>query len=685
MTKPKDAGFFSLHIEKILLLTALVVSAAMAMLYVVGSPNDLTMKNQSMSPSEAAEIVVSESQKLRTKLNDDESVIEKPQLENYHTLFNERAAELQLAVTEYHPIGYSGIESSITGDPSEGAPTYYRPLPPVVQDIVVRSGNGVFDSTSQTDIKRAVLDVIPTKNLDNWRYVSVGAKFPIDDWMNRLSATSENADLKAIPKVWWQPMLYVTAVYLERQEMDPYTGKWGPSTFIQPMPSQIAFKPSEDPSIKIAKADAQMMVSTVKGNQSEICRPTFLPLEFPLQWVPPDSKQLSAEDHKKLFKLQKKIASAERNIEKAMRNIEKIKKAQNRSSNTRSSRPSRQSSGGFGGFEGDMGDMMGGGRSTRTPRTRSAAQTPEQRLQEQIKLLEQRRIDAMIERDELLGRQSDDPELQNIRNRGGEMMGMDMMGMEMGGPGGYPGMNPYGPGTSRRSNQRGNTPENNTQYEETEDGQRVIPVWAHDVTAEPGKTYRYRMIVTVLNPLFRQNRVEAAQKDKNYHLIALKPSEEELEASPWSEPVTLDPQSHFFMVGNTQQGATVEVWALHLGSWYSDKFTVRAGDMIGGTIKVDDPKKEGNKLNLPVHNGSIMIDMIQSAVGGGDTQLLYLKPDDTRISYRSINGDKDNDTRIRLQNEAAIFQELLKEPDVRPGMQNMPMEMMGMDMMEDMY
>ena len=214
---------------------------------------------------------------------------------------------------------------------------------------------------------------------------------------------------------------------------------------------------------------------------------------------------------------------------------------------------------------------------------------------------------------------------------------------------------PYGPGQAggRGQWQPGQPPQANGQPQ-GEEASQEIKVWAHDLTVEPGKTYRYRVIVSVLNPLFRQSRVPESQQQEFFNQVALGPAEQELEASPWTEPVRVDPERYFFFIQGAPQNqiAQVEVWRVFNGRWRRDEFQVQPGDPIGGTMEVT---VNGQERTIDMHADAVAVDL--AAVGGnspfgGDTLLLYLDRLSGRIASRSAAQDSGSTERIRLENEA---------------------------------
>ena len=165
-----------------------------------------------------------------------------------------------------------------------------------------------------------------------------------------------------------------------------------------------------------------------------------------------------------------------------------------------------------------------------------------------------------------------------------------------------------------------------------------------------------------MNPLYRQKRVEKTQQEENYDKISLGPDMQELNASPWSDPVRVDSKHYFFMVKGSAQSqiARAEVWRVYDGRWVNEEFEVRPGDPIGKVVEKTLPS--GIRTELDMYVGRVVVDLLQatasSGLGGGGVRMLYLDPLTNSISARSEDDDRNNPDRIRLQNELALEAEL---------------------------
>ncbi|HYE02756.1 MAG TPA: hypothetical protein VD963_05940 [Phycisphaerales bacterium] len=118
----------------------------------------------------------------------------------------------------------------------------------------------------------------------------------------------------------------------------------------------------------------------------------------------------------------------------------------------------------------------------------------------------------------------------------------------------------------------------------------AIRVWAHDITAERGRTYQYRLAVVLNNPIFGRE-------------AALKPDQAELAkaptlispASPWTEPVRVFDETYYFIVNAEEGGgltgvpsASAEVYVFSWGYWRRGMIGLQPGDPLAGEIRVPD-------------------------------------------------------------------------------------------------
>lgn len=116
--------------------------------------------------------------------------------------------------------------------------------------------------------------------------------------------------------------------------------------------------------------------------------------------------------------------------------------------------------------------------------------------------------------------------------------------------------------------------------------------WAHDDTAEPGKSYRYRIRLGVFNPVAGTKQLNTQDKSlKNQVVLWSK-------FSDVTEKVMI-PRMLYFFAKDIQEAAkkiTVQVSKYVLGYWYSEDFSVRQGEVIGKLIESEPKEPQGIRL-----------------------------------------------------------------------------------------
>lgn len=105
--------------------------------------------------------------------------------------------------------------------------------------------------------------------------------------------------------------------------------------------------------------------------------------------------------------------------------------------------------------------------------------------------------------------------------------------------------------------------------------------WAHDDTVQPGKTYRYRIRIGVLNPVAGKNYL--ADEYLGYRNKALLWSE----FSSDSEEVSIPGRAYFFAKSYREDAdiMKVEVAKYLWGYWRSETFDVKPGEIIGHVVE----------------------------------------------------------------------------------------------------
>jgi hypothetical protein len=115
----------------------------------------------------------------------------------------------------------------------------------------------------------------------------------------------------------------------------------------------------------------------------------------------------------------------------------------------------------------------------------------------------------------------------------------------------------------------------------------IVDIWAHDITVQPGRTYRYRMIVEVYNPLFARkvDLPEAQESLAEQFTLRSAPSEwsQTIELGSWLQVfiTQASPPGAGGLLGGAFGQASAEVFRFSNGRWWSARFPVQPGDRIG--------------------------------------------------------------------------------------------------------
>lgn len=197
----------------------------------------------------------------------------------------------------------------------------------------------------------------------------------------------------------------------------------------------------------------------------------------------------------------------------------------------------------------------------------------------------------------------------------------------------------------------------------------VEPLWANDLTAEPGQTYRYRVRVGVFNPYAGNPKALSEPTDAvKVELLS--------DWSEWSMPVTVRPDVYMFLTKAAPDTgtATLEMYKWTKGKWVraTKEFTV------GEPIRFDE-RETG-----PVDTGLTVVDVVSAAqrevrtkvrkdgrfdITREDATVMLAADDRGRIIERVDVADRDNPDRDMIREEIraqATPRERPEAPTVTP-------------------
>ncbi|NBC10372.1 MAG: hypothetical protein GVY24_01370 [Planctomycetes bacterium] len=624
MTKT-ETNFFAQNMEKIILGVGLLVLLVIAFLFLIRDPYKVEIRTvrglpKEVGPAGVEGVVEDAVETLNERMASDKLEFEVPEIPNYTAALASAYERAPVGLSQFAKLGGHGTDvgGRIDGDREP----WILPDPPMPLQVVASADYGLleFDEIEDPDLLSGLQKVVGNQTPADIRYVSVEAIFDMDVWRQRF----ERIPLQQrVPDVLYRNSMFVTGTYLIRQTQDPISKRWGETTRITPVDGRLHYLP--DPDRKFDRAAGEDAVRLVKTAQREIARPPFFPLDPVRPWTEPSAHdaQLTLEQQEQVNTLTRKINSLERRIEIQRRRLG-LEERRPRPGEDFEERPGRE-------FEIPFGDERP--PPGRRPPSRRAPAPAGGGNNAQAQLTEMEAEMAELERRRDAIRAGRDPDAEPMP---GEMMGPDQrMPPEM-----LEGLTPEQ--IRRMEMGEFEQPGVIAGFEQQSSGQ--VEVWAHDLTVEPGRTYRYKVVATVLNPLFQNRQLPEEQAQENQHRISLAPTQIEIEAADWSDPVKVEPKYHFFAVsGNAAaQSAEVLVFTIFNGAMQVETFQVQPGDPIGQVVERTFPDGSVHKLDLRV--GAVMVDIVSApgGVGLSGARMLYLDPQTNRIAARDVNQDKNS-------------------------------------------
>ncbi|UYV12197.1 MAG: hypothetical protein NCW75_12965 [Phycisphaera sp.] len=537
--KLKGVGFFEAHIEKLLLGLMVAVAAGVVVMQFATNPNQVMVRNQELPPARAYDPVERRARELDGQMS--ATTVTLPPVKDRTEALAGVEARVMGGVSPRPQIIAMGAPAEIDDALLEGQADdaeYAVVTPPPPSRPVVASTAGTLDPSllaeSEEGTRNEELAAIvgPSQPFD---IAAVSVEVTYDGAeLNDLYRTAGDGDIRALPFNWVNS-IEAFGLQLERQERQA-DGSWGGSTLINSMPG---FKAEFEWLQEDAEADAlgrDQLASAARIAFEEAYnyrRPLPLPMIAGPQWKPPTilKQEMAAQGG---ADKQDRANQLNRQRASVMRRLEGIRDQIEEASRGRG------------------GDQ--GGRGPRGPRQGDPEDQPEGRQTQRLRQQESQLETQIAEFD-------------------AEMV-------ELG----------YDPETGAPIEVAG--------FEDTTEDARLLEdsdarLWAHDVTAEPGKAYRYRARLVINNPMFGREPVllEAQRPLAASPIVFSEPSE-------WSDPVVVAPKTAFFLtsasdgrggaLGPSEPSASIEVYTFYYGYYRRSTLTLRPGDLVSTQADMPD-------------------------------------------------------------------------------------------------
>lgn len=614
----KDASFLQQHIEKLILLAGILVFAIAVFLFVLGNPFAVEVNRKAYSkPAEAVDVLVRTDKQLENGLQDPKPIpeITPPDFRENFLAMIERDFDLNRRVAG---LSNPGTTFDSLYPPPPTVSRYALVYPPAPKDVTFKSGTDVLDKEFDPVVTKRFFDMWG-KELeepgDFTMFVAAG-EFDLWEWANRLKADPTEDETIKIPTGIWVQRFGIAGVALLREEWDPEQGVWVNRQIVTPLPGQVRLLPSEK--VDSETNQAMMRITQLREAQLELAQPELPWLTDFVQVVPPGGEDDGRGVDGYLMALnEKNLGPAEKEILKLEEKIKDLRERQEAQNKRRQGgdRPPAD----FGGdFDAPPAPSPRDERSDPITRQIENLQERIERLRPQAELDAQNRT-RMIELERR--REEERKRREALRSeRDRELIGPDGGG---------------GLGLEGLSLQEDST----------------LRVWAADPSMQPGKTYRYKLLVAAINPLYAVPRLAPDQLKDNANRAALLPTEEEIAAMPWIGPIKVEPESRFFFTAGRDNGAKIEIYRRIDGELRVQNFDGSPGDSIGSIIEIENDLGAVNQFDMNVDSIIVDIEKRRDVFTGSTVyNLIYMDPDGS-IHERIDVIDKSSPVRTEYRDE----------------------------------
>lgn len=525
--KAKNVSFIDKHTEKLVLLVGVGFLIAVIVLYVLGGSVTVKVKGQAVAADEVEDIITRKADELKRKLDGSSELqaISTPDVESRFVAALRRSATPEGSV-EGTGVAFaalndlSGLPIATAGEDVPDGLTPYRVVTvPAPFDMRARAGQGTLSDVAVAG-SSDLLRIVGNRAPYDMTWVAVGGRFPIDQIAKQLAEASDR-DVLAVPEQWWKNGMEMVDIELWRQEKTP--AGWSEPAKVSAMPgSALASYRKLLSTRDVTPDNIASLNESLRTNRVPLLRPNFYELKGG-SWSPPSIPGLEineADDGGQ-------VSPALRELADELQRIVALLEAELAAADK----------------------LVQEGKQLRPVQLRKIENLQDELREVQTKIAaEEQKSGATIIADK------GDPTAAPAR---GGFFRDDLDAI----------LQPVRPDTDGDIAKKIVRLWVNTE-----------PIfWANDLGVQPGMTYRYKARLVFTNPLFGQ-RLPKAQADEAARPMTIGAW------SDWTEPVTTPRRLYQFLMSRNSNGetGTVEVWKFNDGEWWTETFTVAAGDVIGG-------------------------------------------------------------------------------------------------------
>lgn len=671
------------HVEKIVLGVFALFALAMLVLQFMGT-NEIKIPGQKTGspPDQAADWVSKEAQRVLNSLEASTTpeLPSLPPLQDQFRTMVERAPRSE-ALALAQPYGGESIATTDGTQVIQGAGerNYVEVAPPAPTEVVAHVYEGTVDPFEPVRVPELAA-FLPAQQPFDLRFVSVQASFDAAALVRQ--ATQGTSDGEALPQAWVQGRMELLSVELVRQTLGE-DGAWSNEEVVPTLPGRFSLRDKVLAS-DLAPRELTTMLEQERSNRAEIRRPTPIAMIAGRPWIAPVDATAAAgidPNRDRVRELVRQLA----NVDKEIARLEERLKAPppgRPGANPGGDRdrpapgpvpvPGPKPGADGRGAAGKRGDSpwpeippdwrsQGGGPPPPGPTPEQSRRDREQRNREVL----QKQVDERKkEREAIVNRLKD--------------LGYDASGQRLSGT------------------PRVEAPSSTSSVDQfpslTAPTTTTVSVWAHDLTAKPGQTYRYAVRVWVTNPMFGN----AGQLVEAQRTLAQRPAVASA-MSEWTTAVAIEPPVVTFFTsagetgtiggaeGRVDASVAGEIYEFYYGWWRRAELRIEPGDQLRGDVELPElPVFEVEKATtgeLTVKGRSTITDRrrvvaepsfllsIARIVGGAANAgfEVYLRDAMGKISVRSPQNEVQSELHARLRDSAEEGQQsTVRDPGTTP-------------------
>lgn len=543
--KIKGITIWEQYVELFVVAIAAVVFVGFTVMQFIGDPNKVTQGLESYSPGDVDQILLDEATRLSAGL--EPGAISPVPFPPHEPLLPEFEALLRSSIcpepTLPRLFAYHTLPDA--DEVTEAGKQYIEPDISAPYQLVIKQS---FDALLPESISEheELRDRFP-ESLYDIQWLTVAARFNVADVLAQYQKEGEDGELPFFEN-WYDGRIDILDVILEREERQD--GRWGNLTVLKPIPGQITFREQIEGDINVQGKDFILNELSKPLMQDAVIRPDFLPTMG--DWLPPDPGEerrefvpviLTPEQEKK-----RRLESGLRKTRAIYARLtKKLEELGGELEPTKASPGASQPGGRGGGAPGGGIGGLGGGGGSGTPRGEGRGGGSSAKTGNENKRIGMTKKKRRLEK-----------EIANFEKK------LAKFGEDL--------------------------PPDEQLEEESPD---EITVWAHDMTIESGKEYRYRLSIKVFNPVFAKKLHLPDDQHHRADQITISSAK-----SPWTEPELADEWLKLFVVhasnpnrnqnqqrvlGGLRLGdARADVFRFQHGRWWRASFSIEPGDRIGG-------------------------------------------------------------------------------------------------------